>query len=501
MSKRKREKRIQALTESIADAVDSAAATSKQGSRSDGSLFMVDAAGGGRSGKGGLGVKRPRSAEAPGGAASAAPSSLSTKDLIADAMVAVSRVKYLRAEADAEDVVGAKAPRVNLNRPRPPPAPRARKVLKAAAAESSVLSNVWAPGAALPPSAKGAPQPQLRLLSQPPPGGASYNPSLEDHQRALGAAARREHAEAARKAATRAALLPLPEKAAPKRLSKKAQTALEAQREAQKAARKAQRAGLGKGGATSRFALLDAEESSGDEGAEAEEEEEEEEEEEAGADSQTPAPSDGASREAKKAARALAKKLGRREAARSKRVARAADKATAVENALTALAAEERVAKRRAAEAAGAAAAAATEEEALRPEPILSVPLSSELSGSLWGMKPLPASAHLGPVMEALVKRGETGKRRSIPRVALEDDGRGVRVATESMVRYSKGVSRHKRVLEFPRNKNFGPAEDAVRDAMARGELKGNVMGIMPNHKAQQAAEARVGLLGAKGKQ
>jgi hypothetical protein len=125
-------------------------------------------------------------------------------------------------------------------------------------------------------------------------------------------------------------------------------------------------------------------------------------------------------------------------------------------------------------------------------------------------MRPVSASSLLLPAMEQLVKRGETGKRVSIPRVLLVEEGEGgsggsgsgsgpaVRVHTESHVRYSKNsVSRRKRVLDFPRNKNFAPAEAAVREALASGALSGQVLGLQPNFRAQEEAGRRVGASGA----
>ena len=504
-----RDKRLAALGEELASGLAEAPALAALASQSDGSLFMVDSAGGGRSGRGGKGVKRPRPSE---GSAPPAPTGVSTPALIAGALAlaAASKVKYLRLDAEEDAPRPVRA--VPRDKQPAPPAPRPPKAHKLPPAPVP-LTDIW--GAAAAAGSAILPMPQLprpdpaarkvfrgeqRLLSQPPPGGTSYNPRLEDHQAALAHALAAELAEAASAAARRANTLQLPPKEAPKKLSKRALAAQQAQLAAKKAASKA----LTGVQAHNNFALLDDGAEGGEEeeeeAEEAEEDEEMEDDEEEGDESAAPSASSAAAPPvSKKEARALAKKAARRQAELRKRAARVLDKASGVERAVAAVAAEAAGATNKTAAARAAALAAAAARAAARPAPVLALALSSELTGSLRGMRPISASSLLVPAMEQLVARGEAGRRSVMPRVALVHEGGGeggapptIRVNSDSYIRHAKaGPRKNKRLIEFPRNKNFAPAEAAVRDAIAQGQITGQVLGLQPDFKAQEAANRK----------
>jgi hypothetical protein len=59
-------------------------------------------------------------------------------------------------------------------------------------------------------------------------------------------------------------------------------------------------------------------------------------------------------------------------------------------------------------------------------------------------------------------------------------------------VRASTGRKRPWKLLEFPRRRNFAPAEEAVREAQARGTVRGGVDGMINDFAASQAMRERV---------
>ncbi len=188
----------------------------------------------------------------------------------------------------------------------------------------------------------------------------------------------------------------------------------------------------------------------------------------------------------------------RKAAAKGGKKVKAAFGAGAVEDALAAVIAEEaaeaarRTAKAasRAAKAAAIAAGAALPHVAMRYnnaplDSILStVPLSSDLTGSLRTMKGLGAGQVAADAMAALVARGEGAPRRSTHAPTREDlvSGRHVPVPMGSLRRAKKQGHPYKS-LEFPRRREFEPAAAAAAEAE-----KGRVA----DKAAKQRAEAAV---------
>jgi hypothetical protein len=185
---------------------------------------------------------------------------------------------------------------------------------------------------------------------------------------------------------------------------------------------------------------------------------------------------------------------------RAKNRAAAAVRSTEVEAALAALQQEETSAAQKRSEKAAAAAAAAASGRAAassgRSATLLELPLSHELSGSLRSVVPLSSGQLLLAAMPKLAARGDVTARKSIPKVLVsQGPGDAEPVVTRHSageVKRSKGAGNPWKQLEFPRSKNFAPAEEAVRDAIAEGRIKGGaVPGLVLNFAASEAARVR----------
>ena len=143
--------------------------------------------------------------------------------------------------------------------------------------------------------------------------------------------------------------------------------------------------------------------------------------------------------------------------------------------------------------AAWALAARARDALAVAPS-LMDIPLSSELTGSLRTIKPITSGMLLLSTMPALVHRGDVGKRKRIPQVSIvEKDGKVEAVVNSAgAVRKSTGRRRPWKDVEFPRRRNFQPAEDIVRDAQARGIIKGTVEGVLPDFAKARALKIKI---------
>jgi len=366
-------------------------------------------------------------------------------------------------------------------------------------AQGTALTDIWGSGddatsGALKVRAVVASRPTLAILVSKPPSASSYNPKFEDHQKALAHSIDIEETEFKRRQEARNKTLPFrSEKMPPAQRAKEADA---------------------------RRAIIEAEEENDGEGEEEEEEEEEKEETER----EARVPKDKLSTSVSKSETFLSrpgekgetivlnaaqKKAARAAARRRKIVERKAERLEAerrsLEVGMAALESED--ARRR--ESAGAEKQPKKKSTtASLPAPLLEIPLSNELSGSLRTMIPISASQLLLPVMQSLVARKDAGGRsRASPAVTLVEaavDGGisalpTVVTQTDSQIRHSRGnVGKRYKVIEFPRNKNFAPAEEAVREALARGEIRGGqVPGLLPDFKAQAEIKKRLALGGS----
>jgi hypothetical protein len=426
--------------------------------------------------------KRPRSSAAAG---------VSSSELIASAMTAVSKVKYMQPKivAPAAPVSSAalkahaagnrkqKARPDGVSVPaRAPPVPAdlwgpkegARGLTEDEALAVRLRPHVplSAPAASAGGAAAAAKAPLARVLAAPSAPGSSYNPSLRDHQAALAVAL---DAETHASETSRRRLAALGEEGGV-----------------------VETAGEARAAAARRLALISASNRMIGDG------EEEEDQATGGGGGGGPAPGAAAA-----AAAAATAKVAKRKPSRAERIASSkAKRAAKAQRAIVAFDAELAAAAKLPAaatlskaarrEAAAAAAARATAAAAT----LLDVPLSENLTGSLRTMRPLTGGQLLLAAMPSLSRRGDVGRRARIPHVLAREraDGSGPEIVRHSAgaVRASTGRKNPWKMYEFPRRRNHEASEDAVRDAMARGEVRGQVPGVTLNFAASQAAREKV---------
>lgn len=100
--------------------------------------------------------------------------------------------------------------------------------------------------------------------------------------------------------------------------------------------------------------------------------------------------------------------------------------------------------------------------------PVLPVPLSDELTGSLRTMKPVSSTELILDSMANLVGTGQVHKRTSASGVIVQDaDEEGnmeVTVLSQAAQRAYKKIGKPYKMLEFPRRKGFAPAEQGARE-------------------------------------
>ena len=479
MPKRPRDKRISLLANEVAEATEASASAALLANRGDDSLFTIDMPAG----------KRPRNSAAAG---------VSSSELIASAMVAVSKVKYmqpkivapaapvssaaLKAHAAGNRKQPAKARPDGVSVPaRAPPVPAdlwgpkegARGLTEDEALAVRLRPHVplSAPAASAGGAAAAAKAPLARVLAAPSAPGSSYNPSLRDHQAALAVAL---DAETHASETSRRRLAALGEEGGV-----------------------VATAGEARAAAARRLALITASNRMIGDG-------EEEEEDQATGRGGGGGPAPGAAAAAAAAATAAAPaKVAKRKPSRAERIASSkAKRAAKAQSAIVAFDAELAAAAKLPAaatlskaarrEAAAAAAARATAAAAT----LLDVPLSENLTGSLRTMRPLTGGQLLLAAMPSLSHRGDVGRRARIPHVLAREraDGSGPEIVRHSAgaVRASTGRKNPWKMYEFPRRRNHEASEDAVRDAMARGEVRGQVPGVTLNFAASQAAREKV---------
>lgn len=98
--------------------------------------------------------------------------------------------------------------------------------------------------------------------------------------------------------------------------------------------------------------------------------------------------------------------------------------------------------------------------------PVLPVPLSEELTGSLRTMKPVNSTGLILDSMTHLVSTGQVHKRMSASGVIVQDeDEEGnveVTVLSAAAQRAYKKIGKPWKMVEFPRRKGFAPAEQGV---------------------------------------
>jgi hypothetical protein len=495
MPKRPRDKRISLLANEVAEATEASASAALLANRVDDSLFTIDVPAG----------KRPRSS-------AAAAVGVSSAELIASAMTAVSKVKFmqpkiaapaapassaaLKAHAAGNRKQQAKArldgASVRARAPQSSAEPAAAADLWAAPSEGArELTEdedlavrlrphvpLSAPAARAGGAAAAAKAPLARVLAAPAAPGSSYNPSVRDHQAALAVAL---DAETHASETSRRRLAALGEEGGV-----------------------AETAGEARAAAARRLALVAASNRMIGEGEEEPEAEAEAEADQAMRGGGGPAASGRAAAAAAAAATAAAPaKVPKKKPSRAERIASSkAKRAAKAERAVAAFDAElaaaaklpvaatlSKAARR---EAAAAAAAHATAAAAT----LLDVPLSEELTGSLRTMRPLTSGQLLLAAMPSLSRRGDVGRRARIPHVLAREraDGSGPEIVRHSAgaVRASTGRKNPWKIYEFPRRRNHEASEDAVRDAMARGEVRGQVPGVTLNFAASQAAREKV---------
>jgi hypothetical protein len=492
MPKRPREnKRLSVIASDVAETTEAAARAAALSQRVDSSLFTIDAPT----------TKRSRGTPAANTTSSSILSETSSSDLITSALSAVSRVKFMQPPRQPPAlVISASARKAHES--------SAHRTARTTTVTSTVSSrsgeagaggivstsfiDPWAIGSGVgtsegviidssislrPRVPSSAPAvsvgaPLSRILSTPAAPGSSYHPTVYDHQRALAAALDVEtHASKS----SRRRLAALGEEGGIRETVEEA------------AETKARRAAI-----VSAADRIDDAEDDEDEGMTT-------------TTGVTIADDEGQSTLAEPRVRKVKlDRTARIAAIKAKRKAAAILLATAVDRDIEdVVAAEAALAangpKRKnsksvvAAEVARVAAAAA---------PLLDVPLSEELTGSLRTIRPLTGGQLLLAAMPALSRRGDVGRRARIPHVLTREraDGSGPELVLFSAgaVRASTGRKNPWKIYEFPRRKNFEPAEDAVRDAQARGTVRGQVPGVTLDFAASQAAREKVKKEGAK---
>lgn len=486
MPKRPRDKRLSTIASDVAENAEATARATALSQRVDASLFTVDKA---------PVTKRARGG--PSGVVGASASASSSAELITTALAAVSRVKYMQPAKVAPPLVisasARKAHEVRAARAvAAVAAPPAHGVESGAGGVMSTgFFDPWAPVAPAPALPGGeaslrpwvslsasasslrgiAAGPLARVLSTPAGAGSSYHPTVGDHQRALAAALDVEtHASKA----SRRRLAALGEEGGIR------ETAEEA------AASSKRRATIVAAGV-----IID----------DAEDEDDDEEKAKttladvgAGADTEM-----GAAASMVRGPKAKKDRAARIAAIKAKRKAEAVLLATAVDRAIEDVAAEEAAVAARGPERRASRKVIAIAGDArviAAAAPLLDVPLSEELTGSLRTIRPLTGGQLLLAAMPALSRRGDVGRRARIPHVLAREraDGSGPELVRFSAgaVRASTGRKNPWKVYEFPRRCNFEPAEDAVRDAQARGQVRGQVPGITLNFAAAEAARMKV---------
>ena len=102
-------------------------------------------------------------------------------------------------------------------------------------------------------------------------------------------------------------------------------------------------------------------------------------------------------------------------------------------------------------------------------DPIVRVPLSDELHGSLRAMKPVSGAALVLEHMQDMALSGRAHRRRrKFEAVRLAADGSAAveRVMTHNQMRRLKKVEGKTKLIEFPRRRGFEPADEIAEDAM-----------------------------------
>ena len=483
MPKRPREnKRLSVIASDVAETTEAAARAAALSQRVDSSLFTIDAPT----------TKRSRGTPSANTTSSSTLSATSSTDLITSALSAVSRVKFMQPPRQPPALVisasARKAHELSAHRPARTTAVTSSTVSSrggeagAGGIVSTSFLDPWASGSVgtsgegvdtsmslrprVPSSAPAlsVAVPLSRILSIPAAPGSSYHPTVYDHQRALAAALDVEtHASKS----SRRRLAALGEEGGIRETVEEA------------AETKARRAAI----VSAADRIDDAEE----------------EDEVMATTVVTNADDEGQSTLAEPRVRkAKLDRAARIAAIKAKRKAAAILLATAVDRAIEdVVSAEAALAvngpKRKSSKSVAAAEAARI---AAAAAPLLDVPLSEELTGSLRTIRPLTGGQLLLAAMPALSRRGDVGRRARIPHVLTREraDGSGPELVRFSAgaVRASTGRKNPWKIYEFPRRKNFEPAEDAVRDAQARGTVRGQVPGVTLDFAASQAAREKV---------
>jgi hypothetical protein len=105
------------------------------------------------------------------------------------------------------------------------------------------------------------------------------------------------------------------------------------------------------------------------------------------------------------------------------------------------------------------------EHEALVSSKAAAVPLSEELTGSLRSIKALPAGSLVAERLHAAAASGLAHKRDAKYAPAQVGADGNVTVLTRSDLAKLKGTGKPWRLVEFPRNRGFEPAEEIAKKA------------------------------------